>query len=106
MIRKTRDIRHVNAAAYHASAFLHCLERQWDEGADGGEDDRGVEGLRRHVPRPAGPHCAEKFREGLRGFVSAPGKRMNTAALRDCYLRENVRGGAEAVDAERASFAC
>src|SRR5215203_16992 len=106
MIRKARNVRHMNAAAHHASTLFYRLERQRNEGADRSEDDGGIERLRRHLVRPAGPYGTQRFCEGLRGLVSAPGKRMNTAALRDCYLRENVRRGAETVDAERASFAC
>ena len=47
-IGEARNVRHVDAAADDAPTLLHRLERQWNERADRGKDDSGIERLGRH----------------------------------------------------------
>src|SRR5436190_477807 len=48
-VAKARNVRHVNAAADHATTLPHRLERKWYQRADRSEDDGGIERLRGHL---------------------------------------------------------
>src|SRR5262249_30443288 len=98
---KARNVRHVDAPADHAPAFLYRLQRQGDERAYGREDNRGIERLGRHLVRSASPNRAERFRKYLRRLIANPGERVDAAALPDSDLDQKVRGGANPVKAER-----
>ena len=50
--------------------------------------------------RAAGPHGAEPAREALRRFVAGAGEGVDFAAFAAADLGEDVRGGAEAVEAD------
>src|SRR4029077_18805035 len=50
--------------------------------------------------RAAGPHRAERFCKCLRRLVAGAGEGIDAAALPGRDLRQNVRGGAESVEAE------
>src|SRR5581483_1780381 len=68
------------------------------------EHDRGVERLRllAHWPRPCGPQLA---RERLRRRVAGSRQGEHPPSLPDGELAEDVRGGPEAVEAERRRLA-
>ena len=69
-------------------------------GADRREDDRRVERLRRRLVRAAGPFRAELAREILRRAIAGPGEGIDALPLVAGDLRDDVGGGAEAVEAE------
>src|SRR5207244_7999947 len=73
---------------------------QRDECADRREEERGVELLGRRLVGAAGPSGAEPSREILRRAVARPGEGVDLAALVAGDLRDDVRGRAEAVDAD------
>ncbi len=80
-------------------------QRQRHERADGGEDDRRVERLRRQLLGGARPLRAELPRERLRGLVAGAGEGEHLAPLPAGDLGEDVGGGAEAVQAQAGSVA-
>ncbi len=51
------------------------------------------------------PNRAEFASEYCGGLVAGPGKRIYCATLVNCRLRDKVRGGTEAVDANLFGFA-
>ena len=73
-------------------------ERRRHERTDGREDDRRVQGLRRRFIGTASPFRAEPTREILRGHVARSCEREHFAALVARDLRNDVRGGSEAVN--------
>ena len=81
--------------------LLHRLQRGRHQRADRGEDDCGVERLGRRLLRAARPHRAERAREVLRGGVALAGESEHAPALPDRHLRQDMGGGAEAVETER-----
>ena len=87
------------------AALAHVAERGRDELADGREDDDGVELLGRARERVAGPDGAERARERLGLVVARARPGEDAAALRDRDLADDVRRGAEAVQAERLGVA-
>jgi len=99
------DIGHVNAGADDAAAFADGLERDGNEGASGGENNGGVEGLGGHGVGAAGPFCAEAEGEGLGLGIAGAGEGENGATLPFRDLGDDVGGGAEAVEAEARSGA-
>ena len=58
-------------------------------------------GSRRHFVRAARPDRAERAREILRRRIALAGEGEHPPALPDRHLRQDVGGGAEAVEAER-----
>src|SRR5262249_40389491 len=74
MIGKSRDVAHMDAGADDGAALSGRCERSGHERAHGGEDQRGIERLRRLLARAAGPDRAEAPRELLTGRVSVAGK--------------------------------
>src|SRR5713226_2429663 len=64
------------------------------------EDDRRVEFLRRTLVGGAGPLGAELERQRLRRLVPRTREGEDAPALAARELRDDVRGGAEAVEAE------
>ena len=71
-----------------------------DQLADGREDDDGVELLGRAGERVARPGRAELAGERLRLVVTRARSREDLASLRDRDLADDVRGRAEAVQAD------
>ena len=92
----------MDAAAHHASAFLHCTQGGRHERADRRENDGGIERFRRHLIGAAGPHRAERAREILRSFISGAGECVDTPPLPGGDLCQDVGGGAEAVETNRS----
>ena len=91
--------------ADHAPALPHVPQRRRDEVADRREDDHGVELLGRPGERVAGPHRAERACELLRLVVTRARAGEDAAPLCDRDLADDVRRGAEAVQAERFAVA-
>jgi hypothetical protein len=91
---------HVNAAANHHTAFFHGAQRCHDEWANRREDDGGVERCGRNLARISGPSGAESAREPLRFKVAGPREGINFAFLVTRDLRHDMRGRAEAVNAD------
>src|SRR4029078_11312428 len=71
-IWKRWNIRHVNAPADYASALFHCSERCRNKGADGRENDRGIELLGRGLVGAAGPNGTKRARELLSRRIAWP----------------------------------
>src|SRR5262249_28649169 len=82
-------------------AILDGLERHWNKRADRRKNDRGIEWLRRHLVRAAGPDRTERLCKCLRRIIAAAGEGVDAPALPGRDLGQNVRGGAKAVEAER-----
>ena len=100
LVVEGRNRAHVDAAADDAAALGRCGERRRDERADRREDERGVERDRRPCRGRAGPRRAERAREVLRRRVAVAREGVDLASLRRGDLRDDVRRGAEAVDAQ------
>ena len=75
-----------------------------DQRANGREDERAVELDWRRLVRPAGPAHAQLVSEPLRRLVTRPHEREDVPALSARYLRDEMSGGSEAIDAERPAF--
>ena len=80
-------------------------QRERDEPAVGGEDDRGVERLGWCGARGAGPRRAELAGERLRAVVALARERVDLAVLGARDLDDDVRGRAEAVEPEAPGVA-
>src|ERR1700738_4734039 len=104
-VRKRRHIAHVNAGAYHAPAWTYAGERGGNERADGRKHNGGIEPLARPLVRAAGPHRAEFAREALAGCIPRAREREHAPALPPGQLGEQMRRGAEAIEAEVARLA-
>src|SRR6266581_123643 len=104
-IGKARNVGHVNAAADHATALPHRLERKWHQRADRSEDDGSIERLRGHLLRAAGPDRTERLREALCRHVPRPRKGIDAAALPGRDLRQDVGGSTETIEPKRAPLA-
>ena len=98
LVRERRDVGHVDAGADDGAALRDGRERRRDELAGRGEDDRRVELLGRRAR--AGPLRAERAGERLRLVVALARHGEHAAALAPRDLRDDVRRGAEAVQAE------
>jgi hypothetical protein len=90
----------MDAGAHHDASLRDDPQRDRHQRADGREDDRRVELLRRLLVRAAGPGGAEIAREPLALLVAGAGERKDLAALVGRDLRDYVGGGAEAVEAQ------
>ena len=77
----------MDAGADHAAALADCLQRQRHEIADGREDDRGVERLRRHLVGSARPKRAELPGKGLSRVIPRPCEGKHRLQLPLCNLR-------------------
>ena len=100
-IGERRDVAHVDAAADDPPALAHRRERRGNERADGREQDRGVERLGRRLVRSAGPFGAHRAGERLAGRIAGPGEGEHPPSLPSADLGDDVRGRAEAVEADR-----
>ena len=94
-VGEARNVAHMDAGAHDPAAFADSLQRQRNQIADGREDDRGIERLRRHLVGTARPYGAEGPRERLGGNVSWPGKAKDGSPLPFRDLRDDMGGGAE-----------
>src|ERR1700730_7049098 len=90
----------MNAAADHASTFLHGLERGRPERTHGRENDGRVERLRRRLVRAAGPGRAKLAGKMLRRRVARARESIDLKTLPHRDLRQEMRGRSEAIDAE------
>ena len=90
----------MDAAADDDPTFAHGFESCRHQGADGREDDGGVERLGRTLIRASGPRHAKRAGEILRRAIAGPREGVHLAPLRFRDLRHDMGRGAEAVDAE------
>lgn len=95
----------MDAAADHAAAFAHGAQGLRDQFAGGGEEDGGVQWLGRVRVGVAGPGGALHAGEFLCGEIAGAGEGQYSPALVAGDLGHQVRGGAEAVDADGSRFA-
>ncbi|ABA51266.1 hypothetical protein BURPS1710b_A1017 [Burkholderia pseudomallei 1710b] len=100
IVRKRRNVRHVNPTAHDGAALHDRRERGRHERADRCEDQRRIERLGRGFVAAARPRGAEPAREPLRGGVARARERINGAPLKTRDLRDEVRGRAESVQAD------
>ena len=101
-VRECRDVAHVNPGADNGTAARGRCKRNGDQRPGGREDQRRIERRRRLFVAAARPVRADAPREVLRIVVAGPGECVDGASLRQGHLRDQVRGGAESVDTERA----
>src|ERR1019366_6993650 len=94
-----------DAAADHASALAHRFQRRRHQRAHRRENNGGIEPFRRRLFRAARPYRAERARGGLGGGVALAREAKYAPALPDRDRRQDMGGGAEAVEAERLAFA-
>src|SRR4029079_15954158 len=98
-VRKRRDVAHVDDRTDHASALVDGSQGERNEGTHGRVDNGRIERRGRQFGRLAAPRGAEFAGEHLRFAVTGTHERVDFPALPDADLREDVRGGAEAVQA-------
>src|SRR4029077_18270631 len=99
-VREAGNIAHVDAGADHAAARPHRGERGGNEPTDRGEQDRRIELLRRTLGGGTRPHRAELRREGWPLGLALSSEANPLPALVPRDLRQKVRRGSEAVQAE------
>ena len=99
-VGERRNVAHVDSGTDHAPAFAHRLEREWNQCAIGREDDRGIELLRRQFIGPGGPARAQCSGKGLGCGITGACECEEIAALPFCYLRHDMRRGAESVQTQ------
>ncbi len=99
-VGKARDVAHVDAAADDGAAGRDRAQRRRHQRADGGEDQRGVERLRRHLVRTAGPAAGDAAGEFLCRRVTRAREGEHALPVVPRHLRGDMRRRAEAVDAE------
>src|SRR5262245_12260394 len=100
MVRKWRNIGHVDAAAHDRAAFSDRGQRGWYQTTDGRKDDRSVELCRRLLARVAGPSGALLAGKLLRRIVAWTDEGEHFSALPLRNLGHDMGGGPEAIDAE------
>ncbi len=105
MVGKRRDVAHVDARAHHAPALARGRQRGRHQCAHRREQDGRIQRLGRHVGAGAGPGRAEFQREALAFLVAGTREGEHPPAFQACHLRQQVGGGAEAVQAEPAALA-
>src|ERR1700749_1426138 len=88
----------MDAAADDGAALLCRREGRWHQGADRGEDQRGIEQLGRWLVGTPGPFSAQRAGELLRGNIARASEGEQPESLVTRYLRHDVGGGAKAVD--------
>src|SRR5207248_4981430 len=99
LVGKGGHVAHVDAAAHDHASLPHGLERKRYERADRSAEQRGIEWFGRRFVGGACPGGAELAREALALRVATAREGDDAAALVARDLRDDVRGGAEAVDA-------
>ena len=95
------DVAHVDAAADDPPALAHGGKGAWDQRADRREQNGRVERLGRLDRRAARPFGAHRARERLTGSVAGPGESEYAPSLPAADLGDDMRRGAEAIDADR-----
>ncbi len=100
LIRKARDVGHVDPGADDRATGRQRLQCRRDELARGREDDRRIELLGRRLIRRSRVRGAELARELLSPGVARAGERIHLTALVDGDLADLVRGRAEPVQTE------
>src|SRR6267143_3305659 len=90
----------MDAAAHHAAALLDRVQCERNQRAHRRKQDRRVQRLGRRLGGVAGPMCAALQRKGLSGRVAWAGEGEHLPSLSPRHLREDVRRGAEAIQAE------
>ena len=94
----------MDARAHDGAALAHRSQRLGDELPGGREDDCGVELLRPFADRSR-PLCAELASQRLRVVVTLSCEREHPSAFVDRHLGDDVRRGAEAVQADALGVA-
>ena len=100
VVGERRDVAHRDLRADHDAPRRDRPQRERHQRTGRREHDRGVERLRRHLGRPAGPLGAEVPRERLGGDVARTCEREDPPALVPRDLREDVGRAAEPDDPE------
>ncbi len=90
----------MDAAADDGTAFADGFKSLRHEVAYRRKDDSRIEFFRRQFVRAAGPNRTEIESEFFCFFVCGPGESIDFPLLILCHLRDDVRGSAEAVNAE------
>src|SRR6516225_5403827 len=96
----------MNPGTHHTATGPNRGKRGGDERADRCEQNRRIEILRWTLTGSAGPHGAQVSCKGLALAVAVSGEGEYAPALMSCDLRQEVRGGSEAVEAQVAGFPC
>jgi hypothetical protein len=99
-VRHRGDVAHVNAAADQCSALAQRAQRGGHQRTDRCEDDRGVELHGRRSIAVARPGSSELQCELLRTDIARAREGVDLLAMPPCDLRNDVCGGAEAIDAK------
>ena len=94
----------MNTRADDRASLPDRRERLRHELARGGEDDGGVQ-LLRPLPDGTGPLGADLSSQRLSGLVARTREGQHPASFVDRQLRDDVRSGAEAVEAEDLAVA-
>lgn len=90
----------MDSAAYHHAAFCDGLQRLRNERAHRGEKQRRIQFVRRRLVAAAGPRRAETQRELLGSMIAGACQRIHGALLMARNLRDDMRRGAETVNAD------
>src|ERR1035437_827682 len=104
-VGETGDVAHMDAGADHGAPGSHRLQRERNQFAGRGEDDRGVEwrGSRAGaVPRPRRPQAAGNL---LAGEIPGPREGVHGGITVAGHPPDQVRGAAEAVQPQPRSMA-
>ena len=97
---KDGNVAHVDAAADDGAAFADGFKSLRHQVAYRRKDDSRIKFFGRQFVRAAGPNRTEIESEFFCFFVCGPGESIDFPLLILCHLRDDVRGSAEAVNAE------
>src|ERR1043165_7860391 len=96
----------MDSARDHSAALSNGVERLRHERADRCKNNRRIELHRRRLIGTARPDGAKRQRKLLGFAVARPGKCIDLTLLVFGDLSDDVRSGAEAVDAESLAIPC
>src|SRR5579862_25443 len=97
VIRKCRDIAHMDASTNDDPALADSSQRANDQLTCGREDNCGIEHDRRRLGRAAGPMRSQGTGEILSRGVAISSESVNLTSLIDRNLRYQMSSGAETV---------
>lgn len=84
----------------YAAPFPDSPQRERDKAAVRGEDDGCIQRFRHGLISSSGPYRAKLYCKVLRWLVPGPCQGEDASVLAHGYLRDDMCGGAEAIDAD------
>src|SRR5207248_9720789 len=106
LVRKRRNIAHVNPCADHVSPFPNGSQRHRHKFPRRRKDNRRIEQLGRQRPGITGPYRAERTSKGLPRQIARPRKRVNLSPLEAAYLSNDMGRRATTIKPDPLPLPC